>query len=93
MPYADVADNEQKMKIKNSISKFIQNGQIDDALEFLNRLRIKEFETDISLMIASFNDLKKAERNGIIDFEIASRKKNTARKEIVKHKNSQKKHL
>jgi len=85
------------MEIKNSISRFIQKGQIDDALEFLNRLRVREFETDISLMIASFNDLKKAERNGIIDFDIASRKKNVLRKDILnltdeieKHKNSQK---
>lgn len=85
------------MKIKISISRFIQVGQIDDALEFLNRLRIKEFETDISLMIASYNDLKKAERNGILDFEMLSRKKNTIRKdvlnladEIERHKSSQK---
>lgn len=83
------------MEIKNSILRFIEKGQIDDALEFLNRLRIKEFEADISLMIASFNDLKKAERNGIIDFEMTSRKKNIIRKnilnigtEIEKHKNS-----
>jgi len=85
------------MEIKISISRFIQIGQIDDALEFLNRLRIKEFETDISLMIASYNDLKKAERNGILDFEMLSRKKNSIRKDILnladeieRHKSSQK---
>lgn len=85
------------MKFKESISKLIQNGEIDYALEFLNRLRIQEFETDISLMIGSFSHLKKVERNGILDFETVSRKKNIIGKnilnlvsEIEKHKNAQK---
>ncbi len=71
------------MKIKDSIREFLIKDDLSNALEFLNKLRIEKFDNEIIHYFAAFNEIKSAERMGILKYEDISTKKAVLRNGIL----------